>query len=90
LQVQLAVVETGLGGVADATNVFAPANLACAIITAIDKDHLKALGRPVCIINLPHDMSTVSGCTGISRNQLSCIHIWRLNHSSQNEIMRTS
>ncbi|DBA93106.1 TPA: hypothetical protein ACH3X2_003424 [Trebouxia sp. C0005] len=42
-KVQLAVVETGLGGVADATNVFAPANLACAIITAIDKDHLKAL-----------------------------------------------
>ncbi|KAA6423036.1 MAG: folylpolyglutamate synthase-like [Trebouxia sp. A1-2] len=46
-KVQLAVVETGLGGVADATNVFAPANLACAIITAIDKDHLKALGGSV-------------------------------------------
>ncbi len=49
LQVQLAVVETGLGGVVDATNVFAPANLACAIITAIDKDHLNALGRPTCV-----------------------------------------
>ena len=53
---QLAVVETGLGGVADATNVFAPANLACAIITAIDKDHLKALGRPTCGISLLHDI----------------------------------
>ena len=44
VQVELAVVETGLGGVTDATNVFAPARLACAVITAIDKDHLKALG----------------------------------------------
>lgn len=58
LQVQLAVVETGLGGVADATNVFAPANLACAIITAIDKDHLKALGRPIRVINLLHVRSS--------------------------------
>ena len=58
-QVQLAVVETGLGGVADATNVFAPANLACAIITAIDKDHLKALGRSIRVTNLLHHISTV-------------------------------
>ena len=56
-QVQLAVVETGLGGVADATNVFTPAKLACAIITAIDKDHLKALGRPIRVMH--HDMSTL-------------------------------
>lgn len=46
MQVQLAVVEAGLGGVTDATNVFDPANLACAVITAIDQDHLKALGEP--------------------------------------------
>lgn len=46
LQVQLAVVEAGLGGVADATNVFEPAQLACAVITAIDNDHMKALGTP--------------------------------------------
>ena len=45
MQVQLAVVEAGLGGATDATNVFEPANLACAVITAIDKDHLKALGE---------------------------------------------
>ena len=44
-QVQTAVIEAGLGGVTDATNVFEPANLACAVITAIDKDHLKALGK---------------------------------------------
>ena len=45
VQVQLAVVETGLGGVADATNVFEPAQLACAVITAIDNDHARALGE---------------------------------------------
>lgn len=45
VQVQLAVVETGLGGVADATNVFEPAQLACAVITAIDNDHMRALGE---------------------------------------------
>lgn len=43
-KVQLAVVEAGLGGATDATNVFEPTNLACAVITAVDKDHLKALG----------------------------------------------
>ncbi len=43
-QVQLAVVEAGLGGITDATNVFEPADLACAVMTAIDNDHLKALG----------------------------------------------
>ena len=42
---QLAVVETGLGGVADATNVFEAAQLACAVITAIDNDHMRALGE---------------------------------------------
>ena len=42
------MVEAGLGGVADATNVFEPAQLACAIITAIDNDHMSALGEHCC------------------------------------------
>ena len=42
---QLAVVEAGLGGVTDATNVFEPAQLACAIISAIDNDHMEALAE---------------------------------------------
>ncbi|KAL3150534.1 hypothetical protein ABBQ32_000350 [Trebouxia sp. C0010 RCD-2024] len=46
-QVQLTVVEAGLGGVADATNVFEPAQLACAVITAIDNDHMSALGGSI-------------------------------------------
>lgn len=53
LQVQLAVVEAGLGGVADATNVFEPAQLACAIITAIDSDHMRALGTSPHVLPNP-------------------------------------
>ena len=49
MQVQLAVVEAGLGGVTDATNVFEPAQLACAVITAIDNDHMEALGELLSI-----------------------------------------
>lgn len=41
---QLSVLETGLGGTRDATNVIKAENLACAVITAIDMEHLQALG----------------------------------------------
>lgn len=40
----IAVVETGLGGVSDATNVFQPPNLSLAVITAIGLEHEAALG----------------------------------------------
>jgi folylpolyglutamate synthase/dihydrofolate synthase len=43
-QVDLAVIETGLGGATDATNVFSPEQLQTAVITAIGFDHLEALG----------------------------------------------
>ncbi|GLI69157.1 hypothetical protein VaNZ11_013725 [Volvox africanus] len=42
--VDLAVVETGLGGITDATNVFQPANLQTAVITALGLEHVEALG----------------------------------------------
>ncbi|GIL42683.1 hypothetical protein Vafri_619 [Volvox africanus] len=42
--VDLAVVETGLGGITDATNVFQPANLQTAIITSLGLEHVEALG----------------------------------------------
>ena len=45
LQVDIAVVETGLGGVRDATNVFPPDTLKLAVITAIGLEHQKALGN---------------------------------------------
>ena len=47
MQVQLGVIETGLGGAHDATNVIEAENLACAVVTAIDKEHLQALGPSV-------------------------------------------
>ncbi|WIA38977.1 hypothetical protein OEZ86_005129 [Tetradesmus obliquus] len=43
-QVDIAVVETGLGGATDATNVFGPEQLQLAVLTAIGLDHVEALG----------------------------------------------
>ncbi|CAL8468705.1 g8245 [Coccomyxa elongata] len=43
-QVDIAIVEAGLGGARDATNVFSSDNLKLAIITAIGLEHQKALG----------------------------------------------
>jgi len=40
----VAVVETGLGGTRDATNVFEQDNLEAAVVTALDLEHLAALG----------------------------------------------
>ena len=42
-----AVVEVGLGGVRDATNVFSPQSLAAAVITAVGVDHAAALGGAI-------------------------------------------
>ena len=61
VQVQLAVIEAGLGGVADATNVFEPAQLACAVITAIDNDHMRALGESQqVLLNSGHHLCLVA------------------------------
>lgn len=43
-KVDIGVVETGLGGVRDATNVFSPSALAAAVLTAVGSDHAAALG----------------------------------------------
>jgi folylpolyglutamate synthase/dihydropteroate synthase len=42
--VQLAVIETGLGGATDATNVWGPDQLQAAVLTAVGLDHVDALG----------------------------------------------
>ena len=44
LQVDIAVVEAGLGGARDATNVLDGSNLRVAVITAIGSEHADALG----------------------------------------------
>ncbi|PSC74504.1 dihydrofolate synthetase [Micractinium conductrix] len=46
-QVDAAVIEVGLGGVRDATNVLPPASLAAAVITAVGHDHAAALGGSI-------------------------------------------
>ena len=42
--VDVAVIEAGMGGARDATNIVPPHNTACSVITAIDTDHEAALG----------------------------------------------
>lgn len=42
--VDAAVIETGLGGARDATNVLPAASLAAAVVTAVGNDHAAALG----------------------------------------------
>ena len=44
LQVDIAVMEAGLGGARDATNVLDGSNLRVAVITAIGSEHADALG----------------------------------------------
>ncbi|KAL4858271.1 Dihydrofolate synthetase [Chlorella vulgaris] len=46
-QVDAAVIEVGLGGARDATNVLPSASLAAAVITAVGQDHAAALGGSV-------------------------------------------
>jgi dihydrofolate synthase len=45
--VDVAVVEAGLGGTRDATNVIPPDNLAAAVIASIGRDHIDALGGSI-------------------------------------------
>ncbi|XP_042506267.1 dihydrofolate synthetase isoform X2 [Macadamia integrifolia] len=46
-KVDIAVVEAGLGGARDATNVFSSLGLAASIITTIGEEHLAALGGSI-------------------------------------------
>ena len=52
-QVDIAVVEAGLGGARDATNMFSPHNLKLAIITAIGLEHQRALGETLQVMQTP-------------------------------------
>ncbi len=44
MQVDIAIVEAGLGGARDATNMFSAQTLKLAIITAIGLEHQRVLG----------------------------------------------
>jgi len=45
--VDFAIIEVGLGGIRDATNVLRPENLEAAVITHIGEEHLDALGGSI-------------------------------------------
>ncbi|KAI3716794.1 hypothetical protein L1987_67945 [Smallanthus sonchifolius] len=42
--VDIAVIEAGLGGARDATNIISSSDLAASVITTISEEHLAALG----------------------------------------------
>lgn len=46
------IIEVGMGGLNDATNVFTPQNLSCCILTSISLDHSKFLGPTTYHITL--------------------------------------
>jgi folylpolyglutamate synthase/dihydropteroate synthase len=48
--VDVAVIETGLGGATDATNVIGPEQLQLAVITSLGMDHVQALGGSLASI----------------------------------------
>ncbi|KAJ9510738.1 hypothetical protein QJQ45_027650 [Haematococcus lacustris] len=67
--VQVAVVETGLGGATDATNVFSPDNLALAVITALGYEHVEALGGSLASIAAAKAGILKRGCPALLSHQ---------------------
>ncbi len=66
-QVDIAIVEAGLGGARDATNVFSSDNLKLAIITAIGLEHQKALGSTLGEIAAAKAGITLSTFDGLQK-----------------------
>ncbi|KAL9240516.1 hypothetical protein vseg_014724 [Gypsophila vaccaria] len=60
--VDIAVVEAGLGGARDATNIISNSELAAAVITTIGKEHLAALGGSLESIALAKSGIIKHGC----------------------------
>ncbi|XP_042379239.1 dihydrofolate synthetase-like [Zingiber officinale] len=61
-RVDIAVIEAGLGGARDATNVVCSTELATAVITSIGEEHLAALGGSLQSIALAKSGIIKSGC----------------------------
>ena len=69
-QVDIALVEAGLGGARDATNVFEPAHLKATILTAVGLEHQAALGEG----DAPHDGRTSTpGVLAASRRHQAAV-----------------
>ncbi|KAF3794601.1 Dihydrofolate synthetase [Nymphaea thermarum] len=61
-KVDIAVVETGLGGARDATNVLPGTSIAASVITTIDEEHLSALGGSLENIAIAKSGIIKEGC----------------------------
>ncbi|XP_031500277.1 dihydrofolate synthetase isoform X3 [Nymphaea colorata] len=61
-KVDIAVVETGLGGARDATNVLPGTSIAASVITTIDEEHLSALGGSLESIAIAKSGIIKEGC----------------------------
>lgn len=76
LQVDIAVIEAGLGGSQDATNIFESQQSLLAIITALSLEHQGALGRALKLRQCLHQSESfrhiILGVTGIYSIRLSC------------------
>eukprot|EP00959_Pyramimonas_sp_CCMP1952_P261442 5466318-Pyramimonas_sp.AAC.1 len=69
-KVDAMVVEAGLGGVTDATNVFPASSLAASVITTIDEEHLDALGGSIRSVAQAKAGIMKSGCANITGQQV--------------------
>lgn len=63
----IVIIETGMGGLLDATNVFS--EVACSVITSIGKDHMQFLGDTLSDIARHKAGILKKGCYGISVKQ---------------------
>ncbi|KAD7480492.1 hypothetical protein E3N88_03628 [Mikania micrantha] len=60
--VDIAVIETGLGGARDATNIISSSDLAASVITTISEEHLAALGGSLESIAIAKSGIIKHGC----------------------------
>lgn len=59
MSADIVVIETGMGGAGDATNVFESDNLCAAVITPIEMEHAQQLGE---MILLPSAQTKRNAC----------------------------
>lgn len=65
--VDFALIETGMGGIDDATNVFD--EVICSVITSISLDHMEYLGDTICDIALAKAGIMKKGCYTVVASQ---------------------
>jgi folylpolyglutamate synthase len=70
VKVDAMVVEAGIGGLTDATNVISTSNLALSVITTIDAEHLDALGGSIQSIAQAKAGIMKRGCANVVGQQI--------------------